>query len=277
VVVEVGGVRLLTDPTFSPPGVHESAPGRPLTKVESPAVPAAELGRVDVVLLSHDQHADNLDRAGREVVAAAPLTLTTPSAAGRLGGTARALPAWQRSALPQPGGGSLEITAVPARHGPPGCEPFTGEVTGFVVGGEGLPVIYISGDNAALDLVTDIAGRIGPVDIALLFAGAARTSLLDGAPLTLTGADAARAGDLLGARWVVPLHIRGWAHFSEGPARIRDVFTQADLNQRLRLPEPGETIMLTWPRQARLTTTVSCAVMPKWCMVPQLAGQAAVS
>ena len=105
--------------------------------------------------------------------------------------------------------------------------------------------MYISGDNAALDLVSDIARRLGPAEIALLFAGAARTSLFDGAPLTLTSADATRASELLGARWVVPLHFRGWAHFSEGPERIRAAFAEACMTHRLRLPAPGEAITLT--------------------------------
>jgi L-ascorbate metabolism protein UlaG (beta-lactamase superfamily) len=244
-VVEVAGLRLLTDPTFSPPGLHESAPGRPLTKTEGPALTAGEIGPIDVVLLSHDQHTDNLDPAGRDVVAAAPLTLTTASAASRLGGTARPLPAWQQVQLPGPGGATIQITAVPARHGPPGCEPVTGEVTGFVVHGDRLPIIYISGDNASLDLVADLAACIGPVEIALLFAGAARTTLFDGAPLTLTSADAARAGGLLRARWIVPLHIRGWAHFSEGPATIDTAFADAGMNNRLRLLTPGQITTLT--------------------------------
>jgi hypothetical protein len=51
-VVEVAGLRLLTDPTFSPPGIHQSAPGRPLTKTEGPALTAGEIGPIDVVLLS---------------------------------------------------------------------------------------------------------------------------------------------------------------------------------------------------------------------------------
>jgi hypothetical protein len=121
----------------------------------------------------------------------------------------------------------------------------TGEVTGFVVRSDGLPVIYISGDNAALDVVADIAARIGPADIALLFAGAPRTPLFDGAPLTLTSADAARAGQLLNARWIVPLHIRGWAHFSEGPASIDTAFADAGMNDRLRLLTPGQITTLT--------------------------------
>jgi len=240
-VLEVGGLRLLTDPTFSPVGVHESAPGRPLTKTEGPAIDAYTVGQVDAVLLSHDQHADNLDPAGREVVASAPLTLTTVGAAERLGAAAQGLASWQRAQLSLPDGESLEVTAVPALHGPAGCEPFTGEVTGFVLHRQGLPTVYVSGDNASLDVVKDIASRIGKIDLALLFTGAARTSLFDGAPLTLTGDDAAEATRVLAARWVVPLHVRGWAHISEGPNDIRQAFVDAGLAHRLWMLEPGET------------------------------------
>lgn len=243
-VLELGGVRLVTDPTFSPAGVHESAPGRPLTKTEGPAFGIDAIGPIDVVLLSHDQHADNLDPAGREVVATAPLTLTTQSAARRLGGTARALPSWDHVVIPRPDGGEIVVTAVPARHGPAGCEPITGEVTGFVVRGGGLPTVYVSGDNASLEIVQDIRERLGNIDIALLFAGAARTSLFDGAPLTLTSADAAEAARILEARWIVPMHIRGWAHFSEGPDAVRAAFDAIGLTDRLRIVDPGDSITL---------------------------------
>ena len=106
---------------------------------------------------------------------------------------------------------------------------------------QGLPTVYVSGDNASLDVVKDIASRIGKIDLALLFAGAARTSLFDGAPLTLTGDDAAEAARVLAARWVVPLHVRGWAHISEGPNDIRQAFVDGGLAHRLWMLEPGET------------------------------------
>ena len=57
-VLEYAGLRLLTDPTFDPPG--EQAGG--LTKLTGPAVSADDVGAIDAVLLSHDQHSDNLDR-----------------------------------------------------------------------------------------------------------------------------------------------------------------------------------------------------------------------
>ncbi|MFD2421314.1 MBL fold metallo-hydrolase [Amycolatopsis pigmentata] len=235
-LLEIAGKRLLTDPTFSPAGTFESAPGRPLTKTEDPALTAPDIGTVDAVLLSHDQHADNLDPAGRAFVGQTLLTLTTISGARRLGGTAQGLPPWATLRL-----GSLEVTSVPALHGPPGAERTTGEVTGFVLGGPNLPTVYVSGDNASLEVVQQISRRVRTVDVAVLFAGAARTSLFDGASLTLTSEEAAGATRILGARHVVPLHTRGWKHFSEGPDRVRKAFANAGLTDRLHLLEPGET------------------------------------
>src|SRR4051812_34648879 len=82
----MSGLRLLTDPTFDPAGTRYEAPGYTLVKTQAPAVPAGDVGRVDAVLLSHDHHFDNLDRAGRELLAGAGRVLTTRDGAERLGG-----------------------------------------------------------------------------------------------------------------------------------------------------------------------------------------------
>ena len=233
-LIELGGVRLLTDPTFDPPGDHPIGT-RVLTKTSGPAVPADQLGPVDAVLLSHDQHPDNLDDAGRAMLAGVPLVLTTEQAAQRLGGSALALPSWQRTTV-----GAVAVTAVPAQHGPDGTTDLTGPVTGFVLSGDGLPTVYVSGDNASLDVVRAVVGRIGPVDIAVLFAGAARTPLIDGY-LTLTAADAAEAAQVLGARTVVPVHAEGWAHFTQGVDDLVAAYGTRGLADRLRVLCPGET------------------------------------
>jgi hypothetical protein len=44
-----------------------------LTKTSGPVPAPAALGPVDAVLLSHDQHPDNLDRLGRDHLAGVPL------------------------------------------------------------------------------------------------------------------------------------------------------------------------------------------------------------
>ncbi|MFH9224557.1 MBL fold metallo-hydrolase [Streptomyces lydicus] len=237
-VLETAGVRLLTDPTFDPPGDYPIG-DRALVKTAGPALDAATLGPVDAVLLSHDQHPDNLDRAGRAFLDGAPLVLSTASAQARLGGTVRALANWAETALPLPDGRTLRITGVPARHGPDGSEHLVGEVTGFLLSGEELPTVYVSGDNASLDVVRTVAERAGTVDVALLFAGGAQTPLLGDAYLTLPSDQAAEAARILGARAVVPLHFEHWKHFTQGAETLTASFERAGLADRLHLLEPG--------------------------------------
>jgi L-ascorbate metabolism protein UlaG (beta-lactamase superfamily) len=240
-IIEMGGVRLLTDPTFDPPREYTVA-GRVLVKSAGPALQPAGVGRIDAVLLSHDQHVDNLDLAGREFLAGAPVVLTTAAAAARLGAGSRPLGPWQHFDLARPGGGALRVTRVPALHGPAGSQAVVGEVAGFVLSSEGLPSVYVSGDNASLDVVQDIGRRVGRVDVAVLFAGAARTTLADGAYLTLTSPQAAEAARILNAALVVPLHFNGWRHFTEGGGDLLRAFAAAGLADRLTLLAPGDRV-----------------------------------
>ncbi|WRZ93176.1 MBL fold metallo-hydrolase [Streptomyces sp. NBC_01007] len=240
-VIAIGGLRLLTDPTFDAPGEYPVG-ARKLVKTTGPALPAEKLGPVDAVLLSHDQHPDNLDASGRGYLQNAPVTLSTASAYERIGAPVRALRPWESVELARPYGGVLRVTAVPAQHGPDGSLPLVGEVTGFVLSGERLPKVYVSGDNASLDVVREIAGREGPFDVAVLFAGAARTPLVPDAPLTLTSEDAARAAEILGAARVVPLHFEHWGHFTQDGSTLTKAFAEAGLTDRLRLLEPGASV-----------------------------------
>lgn len=230
-----GGLRFLTDPTFDPPGPH----GR-LVKTIGPALAPDAVGPVDVVLLSHDQHADNLDDAGRQVALAAPLVLTTPEAAERLGPPALGLADWARHRVDRPGGaGAVTVTAVPAVHGPDGAgqravtRRLAGPVAGFHLAADGEPTVYVSGDNASLRVVEEIADRLGPVDHAVLFGGAARSSLLP-ANLTLDAAAMVRAVRLLGSPTVTPVHVDSWAHFTEDVDDVRAAFEAAGLAGLLR-------------------------------------------
>lgn len=242
-LLELGGLRLLTDPAFDAPRDYQ-LPGRVMTKLTGPALQPEDLGPVDAVLLSHDQHKDNLDDSGRELLASIPVTLSTPGAAERIPGV-QGLHPWESTTLRRPDGGTLTVTALPAQHGPEGCEPITGVVTGFLLTADDLPTVYVSGDNASVALVAEITHRIStdidarPIDIAVLFAGAARTALLNGEPLTLTSEAAAEATRLLTPAVVVPVHTEGWSHFSEGPDHLQKTFTAEGLADRLRMPTHG--------------------------------------
>jgi L-ascorbate metabolism protein UlaG (beta-lactamase superfamily) len=72
VLIEADGFRLVTDPTFDPPGVYQLSYVT-LTKTSGPALAADAIGQVDAVLLSHDQHSDNFETP------AAPSSRTLPA------------------------------------------------------------------------------------------------------------------------------------------------------------------------------------------------------
>jgi diketogulonate reductase-like aldo/keto reductase len=112
VLIEYYGLRILTDPTFDAPGDYDGR-GVALTKLSRPALPPGALAPVDAILLSHDQHADNLDRAGREFLGRAERVITTLAGAERL--NAEGLKPWQTVDLTAPDGGRLRVTATPAR------------------------------------------------------------------------------------------------------------------------------------------------------------------
>ena len=102
-LIEVGGWRLLTDPTFDPPGrKYRFGWGTGSQKLAGPAIAASALGPIDAVLLSHDHHDDNLDPAGRALLPSAGVVVTTVSGARRLGGETRGLANWATTRLEAP-------------------------------------------------------------------------------------------------------------------------------------------------------------------------------
>jgi L-ascorbate metabolism protein UlaG (beta-lactamase superfamily) len=114
-VIEIGGLRLLTDPTFGRPG-RTVGGTRTLTETRPPG--AEGTGPVDVVLLYDGRYGDGLAPDGHARPALVPLVLTTPDGARRLGRSARTLPPWHHISLPRLDGGDLRVTGVPAQHGP---------------------------------------------------------------------------------------------------------------------------------------------------------------
>ena len=235
-LLEYAGLRILTDPTFDAPQEYVEPGSTTLVKTDGPAVSRADVWPVDLVLLSHHAHKDNLDWEGLELIAQGPVTLSTRRAASDLwGGSVLGFDDWEQYELD-----GVRVTVVPALHGPPGSESRTGPVVGFVLEADGEPTVYVSGDNASLPLVEQIAGRFPSIDVALLSAGAARVPGID-SPLTLTSTDAAAAASLLGATQVVGLHTEDWQHFSEGREELEVAFSETGL---LVATPRGERVLL---------------------------------
>ncbi|GBG40366.1 MBL fold metallo-hydrolase [Mycobacterium montefiorense] len=241
-LISVGGLNLLTDPTFDPPGAHPVA-GRLLNKVTGPAIALDDLPPIDAVLLSHEQHPDNLDDLGRALLNRVPVVYTTEQSATRLGDNAIGMTPWRGAHVTNAVADALKITAVPAHHGPEDTEHLTGHVIGFVLTSAGLPTIYVSGDNASLRVVREVAHHAGPIDVAVVFGGRARSPLMD-AYLTLDGNEVFEASRILGARTAIPAHLDGWDLLTQGDEAVRQAFEAGapESEPRLVLLEPGEQV-----------------------------------
>ncbi|MET7867115.1 MBL fold metallo-hydrolase [Micromonospora taraxaci] len=228
-LIEVGGWRLLTDPTFDPPGRRYTFGwGTSSRKVTGPAIPAADLGPIHAVLLSHDHHGDNLDDTGRALLTGVDTVLTTVSGARRLGPATTGLHAGQTARLAHPGRPTIDVTATPCRHGPPLSGPIVGDVIGFALlwAGQRHGALWITGDTVLTHRVRDIATRI-PVGTVLLHLGGVRFPVTGPLRYSMTARRAAQLCAALRPHTAIPVHYEGWQHFQEPRDVIEDAFAAA--------------------------------------------------
>ena len=230
IILEIGGLRLMTDPTLDPAGEQFMINDKPAYhKTEGPAT--TDIGKIDVVLLSHDQHGDNLDHAGRELLKQVDKTLTTQIGAERLGGNTLGLAPWESIALND----EVVITGTPARHGPAGSEKLTGDVTGFIVTIAGLQ-IYITGDTVFYDGVKEVAEKFKPQYV-FIFAGAAKPR----GPFNVTMGtnDAIDTAFAFPDATIIPVHFEGWSHYTETGEMLQQSFNALGIGGQLRILQPG--------------------------------------
>jgi L-ascorbate metabolism protein UlaG (beta-lactamase superfamily) len=133
-------------------------------------------------------------------------------------------------------GKSLTVTATPARHGPAGIEPLSGDVIGFVLSPKERAPIYVSGDTVYYDGVAEVARRF-KARVVLPFAGAAQTR----GPfhLTMDTNDTIETARAFPDAVIVPVHTDGWAHFRQSAQDLRATFDVLGFGKRLKLLEPG--------------------------------------
>ena len=248
-LIDVGGWRLLTDPTFDPPGrSYRFGWGTGSVKLAGPSVAADELGPIDAVLLTHDHHDDNLDRAGRALLPSARTVVTTAAGAERLGGGAVGLSDWQSTVLSAPGKISIEVVATPCRHGPPGFRPVVGQVVGFGLRWDGQQhgLLWITGDTVLYDGVREVPRRLR-VGTALVHLGGVRFPITGPLRYTLTAAQAVELLGLLRPQVAIPIHYEGWKHFRQGRDAVAAELARApeDVRGRVRWIPIGEPVELT--------------------------------
>jgi L-ascorbate metabolism protein UlaG (beta-lactamase superfamily) len=243
VLIEYDGHRLLTDPTFDPPGEYQG-PHSPVRHVKTagPAIPIEDIGWLDVVLLSHDHHFDNLDNSGRALLPKVGVIYTTSSGAQRLGGNAVGLDPFETRVLEGQNGKKLFATATPARHGPIGVD--AGDVVGFALGLEQPgDLIYITGDTLWFEGTADVARRFTP-RIVVLYTGAAEPR--GRFHMTMGSEGALEAAHAFPEATLLSVHNEGWGHLRESQDQLADVFAKFNLGSRLTRFEKGKALSVSW-------------------------------
>jgi len=244
-LLEIGAIRLLTDPVFDPPGGnYYFGYGTSAKKLTAPALRLEQLGKIDAVLLSHDHHEDNLDRAGRALLPLARQVLTTSAGAKRLGNNTMGLRSWQ-STVVKSDSFEIRVTAVPARHGSLGSHLIVGETTGFVLEwpGQKHGAIYISGDTVWFNGINEIARRF-QIGTAILHIGKASFPVTGPIHFTFNAREAVRAIKALNPRTVIPIHYEGWNHFREPRAEAEKQVASAGMNTMVKWLPLGEPVTI---------------------------------
>jgi L-ascorbate metabolism protein UlaG (beta-lactamase superfamily) len=241
-LIELDGVRILTDPLLRSPvsGLVHRAPPDPST-----------LGRVDAVVVSHLHH-DHLDLPSIRMLPSTTRLLVPRPGAKLLAGAnlpeAEELRAFESTTVD-----TVRIVATPARHfgyrAPFG--PF-GDSLGFVV--EGSRRIYFAGDT---DVFPEM-DRLGPIDLALLPIAGWGPLL---GPGHMNPHQAVRALQRIQPSAVIPIHWgtlvpRGldrwdWRYLSDPPRRFVALAQQAAPSVRVHVLRAGEALPLRQATAAR--------------------------
>lgn len=264
VLLKINGATFITDPVFSLPREYDTTPalkkfpmeaqfqahvdhvhGTPLSAaikcLKGPALQLRDLPPIDAVLLSHEDHPDNLDLEGRKLLEGRKV-FTTVDGMNQLAPRPGVigLKPWS-SVNATINGIDFKITGTPCRHFPGGeCTGFVLETPAFGTHTDGRPNgIWISGDTIDCAELMEI-GKRWHMKVAIVHLGKAETITPLG-PVDLTlGAKAAI--DLMRhfqADVMVPVHMDSWAHFTESSDDVRRIVKEENFEERVRFLQPG--------------------------------------
>jgi L-ascorbate metabolism protein UlaG (beta-lactamase superfamily) len=249
-ILDIDGVNLLTDPFFSPAG--SCFPVTEDIKLEchdDPALRLDQLPVIDAVLLSHEDHIDNLDEMGRRLLDGRRVFTTMDGA---------------KNLSPRPGvhgmkpwekidtviaGKKFQIIATPTQHMP------GDECTGFILtceefgrGRDGLPnAIWFTGDTVYIEelkkvgeqyhvlaAIMNLGNAYGPVDKCDLSKGVCQ--------ITMDGKSAAKLFRDVKADVLVPMHYESWGHFTQFGKELRKDFEDEGIIDKVCWLTPGKAV-----------------------------------
>ncbi|RLN60717.1 hypothetical protein BBP00_00005814 [Phytophthora kernoviae] len=224
-ILTIDDINFLIDPAFDKSGDFVLG-DVVLTRTADPALGLENLPPIDAILLSHEDHVDNLDASGRTLLNGRHVLTTLDGAknlAPRPG--VRGLAPWQSTTL-KLNGKEFKITATPTQHLPGGeCVGFVLESPSFGVNeADGLPnVVYVSGDTVHIPELSEKLPKKYHTVVAIMNLGKAIAPLPTGPlQITMDGLQAAQLTLDIGAEKMVPLHYESWKHFSQDVDRARE-------------------------------------------------------
>lgn len=251
-LLRLGPFTVLTDPNFLHRGQFAYLGKGVFTRrLTDPALQVVDLPPLDAVVLSH-LHGDHWDRVARRRFAKDLPVLTTPASARALDrqgfGQAVGMSTWSTQTL-RAGEATLDVTAVPGRHGTGLARLLVPPVMGTLLElrtGDPEPFrLYLSGDTLFVEELREIAERFPHVDAAVLHLGG--TTLPGGLMVSMDDVQGADLLELIGAATNVPVHHSDYGRFRSPLAAFRDQVRRRGTAERVRWVEPGGEVQLTAP------------------------------
>jgi len=247
-LLEIGGVRLLTDPNF------DAKLGRFLPRVSAPGIALDALPALDALLLTH-AHADHLsfrslDALPRDIPLFAP-----PAVARWLARkgyrNAEPLDATRTVTL---GEGALRVHASRATHqGSRYVVDRWRSAANMYLLESNEESIFFAGDTALTPTTHHLVERVlwqhgRSLDLALLPIGYAPPWKPGFRRGHLTGADAVSLFETLHARAMMPYHWGTFRHVTatafDAIDRLRGYLSEHEARERVHVIEPGESLVL---------------------------------
>lgn len=240
-LIEIDGVRILTDPIWSDRAspVDWAGPKR----WYDPPLALDDLPKIDVIVVSHD-HYDHCDRASLTALATKGTRIITPVGIGSHleywgipVSQVTELDWWQSAKV-----GDIEVNAVPARHASGRINPQSGQTlwAGYAFVGP-THRVYYSGDTGFQAAFETIGEKLGPFDVTLIESG----QYSQGWPDWHLGPEqAVEAHRRVRGKIMIPVH---WALFNLAPHNwtepVERVLAKAECyGVDVQTPRPGEPV-----------------------------------